>query len=404
MSKTSFEAQLDKIIGLSNNGTTLNTELLSEYQYSTTTPKPVEYVLDGFIANKLTLIAGAPGVGKSTALVSLAAIVAGLMKAEGIASELNRQVFYVTEDTEQVERILYGMRAQHLISVAECEVAKHFKIIHANRRPAEQVAQMIERARSIGINQHKSGYAIEPLIVLDTANATLDLDNENDNAEAGKAIAAIKQSMGNAAIWIVGHTSKPLKRADLANLSFRGASAFEGDTNAASYLFKDESSNADTTYLALGKHRYVSDYQEVQINATGGSVAIQTPWGTEQVCRYRVGIPSRSSAKHREDAKKEQTAEAISLSHEKLKKQIVYAVLNANNQGEQINRERLKPLIGGKAQTVLHLVNELITDGFLKNVKAEGKRGFNLEALKEFVDVGTIGNDAANNLLNNAQL
>lgn len=382
----------------------IHENLLPSYQYSTITPKPVEYVLDGFIANKLTLIAGAPGVGKSTALVSLAAIVAGIMKAEGIDSELKRQVFYVTEDTEQVERMLYGMRAQRLVSEDEGEVAKRFRIIHAHRRPAAQVAQLIELARSIGMKKHESGYAIEPLIVLDTANATLDLDNENDNAEAGKAIAAIKQSMGNAAIWIVGHTSKPLKRADLANLSFRGASAFEGDTNAASYLFKDESNNADTTYLALGKHRYVSDYQEVQINAIGGSVTIPTPWGSEQVCRYRVGLPSRSSAKQREQTRQALIADAAVASNEKIKSRILYAVLNANKMNDAINRQQLKPLIGGKAQTVSNLISELIAEGFLKEVKSEGKRGFNLEALKEFVDAGTIGNDAAKNILKNAQL
>ena len=121
---------------------------------------------------------------------------------------------------------------------------------------------------------------------------------------------------------------------------------------------------------------------ELPDNATGASVTINTPWGTEQVCRYRVGIPSRSLAKHREDAKKEQTAEAIFASHEKLKKQIVYAVINANNQGEQINREMLKHRIAGKSQTIVAIINELINDGYLKQIKTEGKRGFNLEALK----------------------
>lgn len=377
----------------------IHENLLPSYQYSTITPKPVEYVLDGFIANKLTLIAGAPGVGKSTALVSLAAIVAKLMQADGIAAELDRQVFYVTEDTDQIERILYGMRAQGLITLSETEAAKRFLIIHANRRPAAQVAQMIKLARSIGINQHHSGYAIEPLIVLDTANATLDLDNENDNSEAGKAIASIKEAMGNAAIWIVGHTAKAVKRADLANLSFRGAGAFEGDTNATSYLFKDESNNADTTYLALGKHRYVSDYQEVQINAIGGSVTIPTPWGSKQVCRYRVGVPSRSSAKQREEAKKEQSAEATLAEQEKLKARLVYAVLNANRDAEDINRERLKEKTTGRRQNLATLINELIEDGYLKEVKAEGKRGFNLEALKEYVDAGTIGNESAKNII-----
>jgi hypothetical protein len=64
----------------------------------------------------------------------------------------------------------------------------------------------------------------------------------------------------------------------------------------------------------------------------------------------------------------------------------------------------LKHRNAGKSQTIVAIINELINDGYLKQIKTEGKRGFNLEALKEFVDAGTIGNDAANKLLKNAQL
>ena len=252
-------------------------DLLPEYHYSTKTIKPVEYVLDGFIGTKMTLIAGAPGRGKSTAMVSLAAIAAGIMTTDVVTAELQRRVYYVTEDAEQVERILYGMIQKGFVTAPDYEIEEKFKIIHARRRSADEVAAMITMARNKGVTQHHSGYSVEPLVVLDTANATLDLDNENDNSQTGKFISAIKESLGKAALWIVGHTAKSIARADLDSLSFRGASAFEGDCNAVCYLFTDEKIREKPRILALGKHRFVSTYKEIEISPRYGDVKIATP-------------------------------------------------------------------------------------------------------------------------------
>ena len=392
---------------MNNHQTLLEPEdLLPEYQYSCELMKPVEFVIDGFISNRLTLIAGAPGVGKSTALVSMASIAAGIMKPEGLSAELNRKIFYVTEDAEQIERILYGMRAQRLTVFSQSEIQNCFKIIHARRRPAQEIAQMISLARSIGVTEHSSGFAVEPLIVLDTANATLDLDNENDNSEAGKAIAAIKESLGGAALWIVGHTAKAIKRADLANLSFRGAGAFEGDCHATCYLFSDEAAGKDVRFLALGKHRYVSSYQEVQIDTVLGKVQVATQWGTNQVCWYCVGIPKRSSAQKREELKKASKDHALLAESLKTKKRIVLEVIEAANRNEQINRNALRQLIGGRTSTCSQLIRELIAEGWLKEIKTHGKRGDNLVATREPNDndfqvlTGTIGNDYVQESIN----
>jgi hypothetical protein len=381
-------------------------DLLPEYQYSCELMKPVEFVIDGFISNRLTLIAGAPGVGKSTALVSMAAVAAGIMKPEGLSAELNRKVFYVTEDAEQIERILYGMRAQRLTELSQGQIQESFKIIHARRRSAQEIAQMISLARSIGVTEHSSGFAIEPLIVLDTANATLDLDNENDNSEAGKAIAAIKESLGSAALWIVGHTAKAIKRAELASLSFRGAGAFEGDCHATCYLFSDEAAGSDVRFLALGKHRYVSSYQEVQINTVLGKVQVATKWGTSQDCWYCVGIPNRSSAQKREELKQASKDNALLAVSLKTKKRIVKAVIEATQGDEPINRSALRQIIGIRVTTVNKLIAELISEGWLEETKTEGKKGNDLIALKELSDQdfevssGTIGNKCVQDSIN----
>jgi hypothetical protein len=381
--------------------------LLAEYDYSSDVIKPVEFVIDGFISNRLTLIAGAPGVGKSTCLVSMAAIAAGIMFTEGITAELSRTVFYVTEDAEQIERILYGMRAQKLTTWTHEQIKEKFKIIHARRRPAHEISQMIEAVRSRGITKHQSGYAVEPLIVLDTSNATLDMDNENDNSEAGKAISAIKESLGNAALWIVGHTAKAIKRADLESLSFRGAGAFEGDCHATCYLFQDEQAGKNIRFLALGKHRYVSSYQEMKIDTVLGRALVSTAWGSVQDCWYCVGIPQCSSATQREQLKQAARDDAIDRNEQKLKKKIIETIRNRTQKGEVINRSGVKRLMSGKGETLSRLITELIDDGRISETKAEGKRGYDLQVSQNpdedrfDLDEGTIGNDAIDQSIRN---
>jgi len=356
--------------------------LLPEYLYDVTNIKPVEYVIDGYFSNKLTLIAGAPGVGKSTALVSLAAIVAGIVKSDDITAELQRKIFYVTEDAEQIERILFGLRHQCLTTWTQEQIAEKFKIINARRRPAAEIASMVQAARYTGMTQHKSGYEIQPLIILDTSNATIDLENENDNSEAGKAIAAIKQAIDDAALWIVGHTAKAINRADLKSLSFRGASAFEGDANATSYLFQDEAAGKNVRFLALGKRRFTAEFDEIRIDVTTGSMEAVTPWGTTQKTFYSVGRLSRSSAEVRQELTKVARDEGLAEQKQKMLERIAYSVANENAAGEPLNRERLKKMIGGNGKMVSDLVAEMIFDGWIKEVKAQGKKGYDLISLK----------------------
>jgi energy-coupling factor transporter ATP-binding protein EcfA2 len=356
--------------------------LLPEFRYDVTNIKPVEYVVDGFFSNKMTLIAGAPGSGKSTALVSLTAIVAGIVITDDIKVELQRKIFYVTEDAEQIERILFGLRHQGLTTWTQGQIAESFVIINARRRPHAEIASMVQAARHTGKTQHKSGYEVEPLIVLDTSNATIDLDNENDNSEAGKAIAAIKETLGNACLWIVGHTAKAINRADLKSLSFRGASAFEGDANATSYLFTDESAGKNVRFLALGKRRFTAEFDEIRIDVTTGSMEAVTPWGTTQKTFYSVGRLSRSSAEVRQELTKAARDEGVAEQKQKMLERIAYSVANENAAGEPLNRERLKKMIGGNGKMFSDLVAEMIFDGWIKEVKAQGKKGYDLISLK----------------------
>lgn len=265
----------------------------------------IEYGIDGFTAQGITLIVGATGVGKSTSIVPLAACVAHLCRSD-IKPELRRHVVYVTEDKDQVERILFGIR-KHQSDCEPEEFRKWFHIVPAVRRNPAQLAESICKWRkeySYAACEDLNHYEVEPLIVFDTSNATLDLDNENDNSEVGKAISAIKQNLGRGSLWLIAHVSKVNTKEEAKNLSARGAGAFEGDVNSVAYLVKDDDF-PDKRFVVLGKRRFEPEFMEIEFESKSGHEIVSTPWGTYQQIWYRYGVPKKLSASQTLSAQKE---------------------------------------------------------------------------------------------------
>lgn len=345
--------------------------LIPLYNYDPSKMQPVEFIVDGFLSTGVTLIAGSPGVGKTTALVSMACVVAGLMHAaesDGITATLNRRIYYVTEDAPQVARILFGMKKRGMICGTDAEIRDWFRIVNAERRPPKEVAMMIEAMRNEGTvesSEELRRYKCEPLAVLDTSNATLDLDNENDNAQAGRAIAAIKEVLGNGSLWIVGHTSKGLKRAELKDLSFRGAGAFEGDCHAVSYIFQDGDGAKSVRYWALGKHRYEAEYGEVRIDGESDFVKVETPWGIDQVCWYRIGLLSKSSIDQRDQEKKAAADKRKAKELDQTKIEILDLFKISEGDPVEMNITEIKDRISKAGAHISEAVDALVKSGAL---------------------------------------
>lgn len=278
------------------------------YAYDVTRLKAPEFVVDGFIRNGLTVIAGAPGVGKTSLLVPLAAAVAHLFDSD-LNPVLRRKVAYFSEAPEQVETVLYGL-AKCAPGVKRDEFSEWFKLYPSRRLPAEKLAKEIAkivRDSTVEFN----GYPVGPLVILDTSNSNIDLENENDNSQVGKAIAAIKENLGTAGCWIVHHTPKAQKVAQAEELTARGASAFAGDANATVFVFAEDGVK-DKRFMMLDKHRFEADFRELEFSTTVAAEVVPTPWGTEHSVAYRVGMPSPSSREERiaqREKAKEQRAE-----------------------------------------------------------------------------------------------
>ena len=166
-------------------------------------PEPPNWLLPGFIAEGVVMIAGGHGVGKTTAILPLSLAVAGVHPQQyELAPEHWRHVIYITEDTAQAGRIIAGY-GEHLDwpggrGVPD-RIRERLHVVEARRAGAGYVALAGEYYRehysrtitSTGADGQQYTAELLPLVVIDTLAATIHLENENDNSEASAAIAAL---------------------------------------------------------------------------------------------------------------------------------------------------------------------------------------------------------------------
>jgi len=119
-----------------------------------------------------------------------------------------------------------------------------------------------------------------PWPVFDTSSSTIDLENESDNSVVGRALAVLKQRFQGMPMGIVGHISKALKRADVADFSARGAGAWEADANQVIYLIKEDDG---TRWMEIkdAKHRFVSKVDGIKFEAVVNKIKTFDMLGNE---------------------------------------------------------------------------------------------------------------------------
>lgn len=280
---------------------------------------PTEYVIDGFLGCGPTYIAGAHGVGKSSLLVPLASIITG--ELEGILSVhayLKRRVIYFAEDPEQIDRVRFALRKY-------CELKRNgnFFIRRTKRLNKDAikvlVAQMVKEHTIIG----PSGYQVKPLLIFDTLSASFELENENDNAEAAKYLSALKESGGTAPIWVIGHIPKAMLRADVENMTGRGAGAWEGDAQGTAFIFAEPDGPQNIRYLRTRKRRFEASYIEARFETSVRAEKRVAAWGEEQIITVRFGVPERSSEETRKqdvrDLVDEKRLQSVALAKERIR-------------------------------------------------------------------------------------
>ena len=185
-----------------------------------------DWVVDGFIGEGVTMIAGATGRGKSRTIVPLCLNIAHLTEENFLTPRHRRKIIYLTEDSNQVQRLIFGMRRHHSreFKFPDQEWGEWFKVINTHRMTAGAIQYLAEMA-----SEHASvseGKTVPPLIVFDTASASFSIDEENNNSEAAKAVSVVKTEFWVKRfipVWIAGHTSKANNREQMIeHMSARG--------------------------------------------------------------------------------------------------------------------------------------------------------------------------------------
>ena len=260
---------------------------------------PVEYLVDGFIAHSFSVIAGQPGVGKTTAMLSVCLIVAGFRLSDSpLKTESRRKILYVTEDANQIRQSLYAYIKYWNLNPTE--VSDWFIVIESKRSKVPEILLLAENVINHTINNER------PLLVIDTSNSTLEIENENDNSEVGSFMAAIKQTIFtqlNTSVAIIAHTAKTATTNDDSALA-RGASAFTGDATLTAILFMDEEKNR---FMRLVKTRYEPISREISLQTHMHNEVVTTRHGNPQAIQCITVIPYPTS----ESSRKQEAAARI---------------------------------------------------------------------------------------------
>jgi len=336
-----------------------------QQEFSATRLKATEFVIDGFIGMGLTILAGEPGGGKTSIVVPLVAHCAHLCAPDSfLKPELRRHVVYISEDTEQVERTIYAMNKYGNLGIDQSEFNEWFHLHEAHRANPRVIAKMLSQIDEHYTYTLPNGFVVKPVIVFDTSNATIDIENENDNSEVGKVIALLKESANGMAIIVVAHTAKALSRNDLDGMTPRGASAWIGDARATVYLFRDEAI-PEARFLALGKRRFEPTYTEIRFDSETFSEVVLTPWGSSQTVGLRVSHAQASSQEERKQASRDGKKAVHELDLHRQQENIL-TELRKLSRDQYMTTNEVAAIESGNKNKRLDLVNSMIEKGLIE--------------------------------------
>ena len=216
----------------------------------------------------VNVIAGAPGVGKTTLVVPLALATAHLCPGDYVLRPaVRRNVIIITESVVQVQRVIYSLHSWGCTGHSAADFDDRVRVIPAQRLDPQVVAQVATEYADWTVNNPTATPGEEfkalPLVVFDTANAVFDLENENDNAEVGRAMAYIKQAFAGFPIMIISHSAKVNGMVETDALSPRGASAWTGDAQGVYTVFKDGDAPESPRVLKAVKVRFPTAFNEL---------------------------------------------------------------------------------------------------------------------------------------------
>ena len=279
-------------------------------------------------------------------------------------------------------RLLYAH--VHYDGISDVGIGERIHIVEAKRLDADffvKVASFYDTTLTRTVN----GVSIRPLVIIDTKSASFDIDDENDNAEASRIAAALKQDFEKLPVWLVGHVSKANMTRSEA-LSMRGAGAIENDAQQCLY-FVDEQG---TRYLVRGKTRFEARWDAVAITTELATEKTTDLFGDDVEVMLRWAKVRPVTAADKEAMKHLMQATAADAAQPK----IVDLVKTAREVGRPHTKTSLAMALGGHRSTQWALINGMIHDQWLYEVKIPKARRRNPKLSTFLVELNDIERDA----------
>lgn len=310
-----------------------------------------EWILDGIIPNGVGVISGVGGVGKTTAIMPLAATVAGFDDhLSDISAKIRRKVLYITEDAVQANKAIYAMKKWRKSQNDIQQIGDWIHLYHSTQYSVNDLKALLNEA----VNNHSSEYKgiiFPPLVIFDTASANIAVDNENDNAEIGKFMTLFKQMWAKykMPIWLINHLAKSangLSIDELDTFSARGASAWRDNGSWTANLAIDQDS--DNRILQLKKVREEVDFNEIIFQSTVHHEFVEDVFGDVVEVNYRYCSASRSNNNQR-----------ISLKMREKEEELKEKILGAIEELEYPSGNDVYEVVGGKKTSFSEALGEL---------------------------------------------
>jgi len=340
-----------------------------------------EYLYDDFMSTGVNVIAGAPGVGKTTLVVPLALATAHLCPADYIMKPaVRRNVIIITESVVQVQRVIYSLHSWGCSGHRAGDFEERVRVISAQRLDPLIVAQVADEYRDWTVDNPKadgSMFKALPLVVFDTANAVFDLENENDNAEVGRAMALTKQHFAAFPVIIVAHAAKANGMMETDQLSPRGAGAWTGDAQGVYTVFKDGDPEDSPRVLKAVKVRFPLRYPELTFDLVSHKErhndVLGYPvdmWFSHSIARPLAGGERLQMREDRKEAKEQE-------SWSKLCDELMDLIRRDAGRGRS-HYERLPVAQGGvkaSQERKERALTSLLNDGSVERIELETPKG-----------------------------
>lgn len=275
--------------------------------------KAPEWVVDGVIPNGVGVIAGVGGVGKTTAIMPLAATVAGFDDhLSDIKVTIPRHVIYITEDPVQAQKAIYAITKWRKSDKDLATIYDFVHLYNSNQYKINDLRSLLIEAVE-RYSMEFRGIMFAPLVIFDTASANIAVDNENDNAEISKYMTMFKQlwAQHKLPIWLVNHLAKSANGMNIDELdthSARGASAWRDNSNWTANLAIEKDSTDRVLHMI--KVREELRFNEIIFSSVTHDLPSTDIFGeyTEVTFRYTTAKRSSSGARMHDKIKAQEEA------------------------------------------------------------------------------------------------